>query len=1217
MHGCSAIRNMPFVVEPVSISPKYIQWFGQPFLHTIEVELTGISTYSYFVLQNSFFFEFVNPFSEHHAGFCSVVCVLSESRKFLPFGFVYANVFDLGLTCFVDDFVLAPPIVGPFSIIEMLLLEDVSNLLLVHGSQSIPLQKGVNVMVLLEEYPVITLRQKEQLMNVTFIKDLAADQIPLVDHCEILNQKSDFGLLSFQLRGLLDAECRLILDVSFFESSFSFEILRSFVQLPHFFVNSPFIYSAVNDVIIDIDIHSSSFLSSVFYLNYSLISPSTEDFYFNDYASFPYQYNVVLNLSSQSIPIGENLFCLFWSHEGFKDHELAQIKIFNVNFSSKQPLSVYEPRDIIVDFVGILDSEINCLIQGHRFDAFITNGSLVCKNSILITFEPLVLVSIYYNELYINSFYVQGEAYIQDVCFLTMASMPLIDPSIISSNIDKNLIFDGSRCCNRDASACGEFVSSTSNLSFYFVDRVDILKIIVTTNGSCHLDLLDLDFDIVLRNETMSVSPLCHQIPSGFEFARMCEVDIDLLEVTFLEFSFHQDLYVLELEFYGYFSGYCLKPMEIGKGITLSGQLMNENVSFVYNDDWFVSFEELYSYISDSITMTPLAYLSYSGFLVSPNCYYSNVPYAVYLSPSEATQIVLVSNVVEFDRKFDRLLIPVICVDSIGFIVDCLGNFSIVSSTFAFSGVELFSSHVIFFSHNGFPLHCHTVELLFCDSYFNFNLTIVQTYETFLTAELVKTQSCEFTFFEKSCSLIDLSILYVIQLQLSNSSRYLSVFDVTIETFEENVVHLIGGSSLQIVNLPLQSVVMSISYLDSTTIVNVLIDDCPYPKINSGFGCLCVNGMYLDSIGQCFPCPVNFFSNSKFNVECRPCPFPRITLQTNSSDPDKCVCPLNSLDSVETCLSCPRLAECGYGNVLSIEAGFVLNNATFQLEECSFWYNCESNKCRSPHAFGYSCQYCTSEAVSYRIHCIGNEFLLMKILILLVLCCVILKTDKSLSKLLEIKRKYSSQWSSSDVSNFTVLNILKTDSQFQNFLFIFLFTVSLLFSKSLTFIIVFLEFVLSVFQFDYNVYLFGVFFMMLMALFSSKFWIKRPKIFKFSDSSFVTVAAMVSLNFIYGVIYQHIAVTPVTSLDVQVMLVHVLFVLTVLFFQYKDLIHFIPLLAYVLLLVSSSFELLCHLVIQTVILLSLALNAVFVERHIFSLFTIISVYFVLSVTFVN
>ncbi|KAL0244762.1 hypothetical protein GEMRC1_008844 [Eukaryota sp. GEM-RC1] len=674
-NGCSAIRNLPFIAEAVSVSPRFIQWFGHPVVSTVTLEIMGIHTYSTSSLEHSFTFQ--NVSSDLVAigqDYITFSVFFKTVGNYSAFGLISSGLIDLHLNCTLGNFVIIPPFVGPFSTIEMILLQDVSNLLLVHGAQSFVLEKGINQFELFQEFPVITLKHKEEVMNVTFIKIFAANQIPLhfqikhvhsfvVDffdpnyrilisstgHCDILEQSSLLGVLNVELFGDLEA---------------SFQSL------------SP--------------------LNSQFHLNSSLISTFSEDFNYDPFSSFPYQYSIVFNLSSFSFSFGEGLLALTWQHDGYNDQEVVVIRVFNVRLSSVNSLSVYEARDLRVDFLGLLESEFVCSIQGQTFDAYIVNGRFFCKNSILITYEPFVLVSVFHNHLYVNSLVVLGEAFIQEICYLPLSDMPLIDSTFISSNIDKTLIFDGSRCCTLEASFCGEFLSPTSNVHFNFDKHVDILKIVITTNGSCYLDLLTLNLEIITQNETIPVSSHCQQIPSGFEFVRMCAIDIDLLEVSYLEFSFFQTLYLLEVEFYGYSTGSCLKPVDIGTGITSSGQSIAEQVLFEFDDRQYSTFEEFYSSISDSITMTSLSYLRYNGFLISSNCYYSYVPFTLSFTPSNATQIDLISNIVEFDRKSDRISIPVICLDAIGFVVDCVGDFSIVSSTFSFSDAELTPSYLTF-----------------------------------------------------------------------------------------------------------------------------------------------------------------------------------------------------------------------------------------------------------------------------------------------------------------------------------------------------------------------------------------------------------------------------------------------------------------------------------------------------------------------------------------
>ncbi|KAL0245988.1 hypothetical protein GEMRC1_007204 [Eukaryota sp. GEM-RC1] len=523
-HGCFAISKLPFIVEPMSISPKYIQWFDQPVTSTISLQITNIHTYSYSRLVNSFCFpNTTSVVDDIGQDFITFSVFFPNVGNYSVFGITTSGLLDLDFTCFVDNFVQIPPFIPQFSRVEVILLKNVQNLLLIHGSQFIPLQEGINEVQILHLYPLVTLKNEDHVMNVSFVEDFVENQIPLyfqsnlvhslfvdfyspqylisissIGHCELLEQNSISGILEFTIFAHSEAECFFLFDVSYFDSSLSFDIHRSFVHHPVFSINSPLVFSTVNDVIVDVTILSPSPLNSDFLLNNSHVYPSFEDFSYNDFASLPYQYNNVFNLSFVLFPFGENLLSLTWKHEGFSDIEIALIRIFNVDFSSVNPLSVYEARDIRVDFLGLLVSDLFCIIQGQSFDVVFTNHSFVCKNSILITFEPFVTIFVYYNDLFINSFVVRGEAFIQEICYLLMSTTPLIDTSIITSNIDKNLIFDGSRCCHLEASFCSEFISSFSNPRFDFEFPVDILKVIITTNDSCHLEFIELEFDIVL-----------------------------------------------------------------------------------------------------------------------------------------------------------------------------------------------------------------------------------------------------------------------------------------------------------------------------------------------------------------------------------------------------------------------------------------------------------------------------------------------------------------------------------------------------------------------------------------------------------------------------------------------------------------------------------------------------------------------------------------------
>ncbi|KAL0244809.1 hypothetical protein GEMRC1_008891 [Eukaryota sp. GEM-RC1] len=190
---------------------------------------------------------------------------------------------------------------------------------------------------------------------------------------------------------------------------------------------------------------------------------------------------------------------------------------------------------------------------------------------------------------------------------------------------------------------------------------------------------------------------------------------------------------------------------------------------------------------------------------------------------------------------------------------------------------------------------------------------------------------------DNGCTLVHFSCVLITQNPFSNNSRTIIISDLNIGLDSDtSVLHVVNGSTLEIIGPPRQSMTITLSYSSQSATVGLVTNDCHFPKLNSGHGCLCPKGMEFNFLGECVECPLNYFSNSEFNSECRSCHFPRITLQKGSSDLDHCVCPLNTLDSVDSCLPCPHLAECGYGNLTGIESGFRLNTDTWELDECVF-----------------------------------------------------------------------------------------------------------------------------------------------------------------------------------------------------------------------------------------------------------------------------------------
>ncbi|KAL0233219.1 hypothetical protein GEMRC1_011964 [Eukaryota sp. GEM-RC1] len=273
-----------------------------------------------------------------------------------------------------------------------------------------------------------------------------------------------------------------------------------------------------------------------------------------------------------------------------------------------------------------------------------------------------------------------------------------------------------------------------------------------------------------------------------------------------------------------------------------------------------------------------------------------------------------------------------------------------------------------------------------------------------------------------------------------------------------SVLNILNQTALEIIGMPLQFVTLTFSYFSQSETITLITNDCRMPKLNSGHGCLCPKGMEFNFLGECVECSLNYYSNLEFNSECRSCSFPRITLQNGSSDLHHCVCPLNTLDFVDSCLPCPHLAECGYGNLTGIEPGFRLNTDTWELDECVFWFNCHDNSCRSRHAYGDLCQYCTEDAVSDRTYCIGKEHLSVKILFLALFVLLLLFTDRfSMMCIHSNTVPQALRLSTSSLSLLRTTQILKHHSKYSNILNISLLCLPVFVYKRISVSVVFLS----------------------------------------------------------------------------------------------------------------------------------------------------------------
>ncbi|KAL0244826.1 hypothetical protein GEMRC1_008908 [Eukaryota sp. GEM-RC1] len=403
---------------------------------------------------------------------------------------------------------------------------------------------------------------------------------------------------------------------------------------------------------------------------------------------------------------------------------------------------------------------------------------------------------------------------------------------------------------------------------------------------------------------------------------------------------------------------------------------------------------------------------------------------------------------------------------------------------------------------------------------------------------------------------------------------------------------------------------ITLSYSSQSTAVELVSNDCHLPKLNSGHGCLCPKGMEFNFLGECAKCSLNYYSNSEFNSECRPCSFPRITLQKGSSDLDHCVCPLNTLDSLDACLPCPHLAECGYGNLTGIEPGFRLNTDTWELDECVFWYSCHENVCRSRHAYGDLCHYCTKDAiVGNRIYCIGREYLLFKILLLVLFVLILFVTDRVYIAFLQSKvLSRALRLSISSLSFFRSSQILKHHLNYSNILNIFLFSFSVFSYRRVSFSLIFFEYVSSLFYLDKSMRMLPLIVCSLSL--ASRFWLTHYfnfKTFNIFHSSFFTGAAFISLNFIFGVTLSHFFSGPEPFLLFIFAFIHILFVVFVIYAQ-RTLPYCFTIIAYCVIIFSEVLPSLICFIIQTVLLICLYCVSTSLERISLGISSLVCVY---------
>ncbi|KAL0244241.1 hypothetical protein GEMRC1_008326 [Eukaryota sp. GEM-RC1] len=800
--GCFSIFNLPFVVKPSYITPKYFQWLNESITTEIVVEVEGISSYNFSVIQNSFHFDTCQS-KLSYLGVSSLIfdVELSTVGNCTLIGSSFSNDFHLKFSVEVTNYLIFPPTVSFNSIIQFYLSEDISDLFITHGSQRISVNHGATILNLRDSSTFITLHRFSQSMNVSFVTSLFDSEIPEV--IEVNYPQSiwiDLNQFNYDFDITCSGDCDLSLDYTqnstlrvsftgielgilivevfafFHNSNFNFQIPIIVENPPKFELVSLNVVTSSEKAYIVIESYSHFELNSTFFIDNSIFDPSNVELISSSDSFFVYRFE--LNLTSLPVFEGEYIQNLIWSQDGFKKHFISHIKFFNLEFSSNDYVSVFEHRDISVDFQGNLTSNLTCSIENQDFFGQVIDNYLVCKNVRIPTFQQHVYVDVYYDQFLLNSFEISGEAFLEEICFISFPRHPLINSSEIISNVDTNLILDGSRCCNVDVSHCAELILKNETVLFLFQSQFDIHYVIVTTNSSCEGIDSDLPFKLIVNNHTLSSFISCKQIPSGYSFASMCEIDLVLPKTSEITLIALEDLYLLEIEFYGYKSNTCFKPFSFGKGVTSLGEVIDEDVHLKYNSQSFDSISEFKQVVVDKSTFWSSSFLTFPTELYSHLCYYSTVSYPTVLTASSASFVIFEAEVVELNPQHLNISIPIICVDPLNFIVDCDGMLSVHSWSFEFSDFEFLNNSVIFTFSNMANLGEHSVWISFTQSQFQWNGTIVQNFNQIFEISDFNINSCDHQFtLDNACTILNLSASLITQHQFMNNSK-MSLFQI-------------------------------------------------------------------------------------------------------------------------------------------------------------------------------------------------------------------------------------------------------------------------------------------------------------------------------------------------------------------------------------------------------------------------------------------------------
>ncbi|KAL0245319.1 hypothetical protein GEMRC1_009398 [Eukaryota sp. GEM-RC1] len=520
--ACYSIFNLPFIVSPSYIYPKYIQWFERPVTHSLSIEIEGIDSYGFSVIQRCFSF----------SNSASQLLTVDKSTLYFEVEFTRTGNYTLQSLSFghlsehlsveIGNFVIFPPIVYFNSVVECYLLESVDDIFVTSGSNSFLLNPGVNILNIESTSTWITLYSLSESVNISTVSSFPNENIPssmevnvsqtiqieiadpnylysiaCSDDCQLSTVSGNSYRFEINFVGLKVDNIEVSFTVMYFQANFNFVHRVSVHQPPVLELLSSSVISLANPQTIVFSYSGDFYPDSLFLANNVVVHPTEV----NDISSSNFALTYVFNISSLNFSKGQSYHHWSWKQSGFSLQHVGVIVVFDIEASSTDFVSPFEHRTIFINVGGVINSNLTCSIESRIFLGVASNNSLSCEDVIISTYYEFVELELSFDGVLINSVLIQGEAFLEDVCFVSFAEHPRINFTTTYTN---NLIFNGVRCCNVDVSFCSEFISQFDSINIVFDSSYDVFQIVITTNTSCFESYNNLSFELIANNQTLS-----------------------------------------------------------------------------------------------------------------------------------------------------------------------------------------------------------------------------------------------------------------------------------------------------------------------------------------------------------------------------------------------------------------------------------------------------------------------------------------------------------------------------------------------------------------------------------------------------------------------------------------------------------------------------------------------------------------------------------------